>query len=151
MNRNRKSQMDASYILREGKYAIRPAITADAARYIDRFHLPISKELRDAIVDERREIKQFQKSLTDFCFAIVEEINGNDVVIGLIETKAKRGTYGCEAYVEFFFPSQQDKAKRGEIEEMFIHLLKEVQLYDKVYIYTTDISDPLLIKEVQIA
>ena len=151
MNRNRKSQMDASYIMREGKYAIRPAITADAARYIDRFHLPISKELRDAIVDERREIKQFQKSLTDFCFAIVEEINGNDVVIGLIETKAKRGTYGCEAYVEFFFPSQQDKAKRGEIEEMFIHLLKEVQLYDKVYIYTTDISDPLLIKEVQIA
>lgn len=151
MNRNRKSQMDASYILREGKYAIRPAITADAARYIDRFHLPISKELRDAIVDERREIKQFQKSLTDFCFAIVEEINGNDVVIGLIETKAKRGTYGCEAYVEFFFPSKQDKAKRGEIEEMFIHLLKEVQLYDKVYIYITDISDPLLIKEVQIA
>ena len=151
MNRNRKSQMDASYILREGKYAIRPAITADAARYIDRFHLPISKELRDAIVDERREIKQFQKSLTDFCFAIVEEINGNDVVIGLIETKAKRGTYGCEAYVEFFFPSQQDKAKKGEIEEMFIHLLKEVQLYDKVYIYITDISDPLLIKEVQIA
>lgn len=151
MNRNRKSQMDASYIMREGKYAIRPAITADAARYIDRFHLPISKELRDAIVDERREIKQFQKSLTDFCFAIVEEINGNDVVIGLIETKAKRGTYGCEAYVEFFFPSQQDKAKKGEIEEMFIHLLKEVQLYDKVYIYITDISDPLLIKEVQIA
>lgn len=143
--------MDASYIMREGKYAIRPAITADAARYIDRFHLPISKELRDAIVDERREIKQFQKSLTDFCFAIVEEINGNDVVIGLIETKAKRGTYGCEAYVEFFFPSQQDKAKKGEIEEMFIHLLKEVQLYDKVYIYITDISDPLLIKEVQIA
>ena len=151
MNRNRKSQMDASYIMREGKYAIRPAITADAARYIDRFHLPISKELRDAIVDERREIKQFQKSLTDFCFAIVEEINGNDVVIGLIETKAKRVTYGCEAYVEFFFPSQQDKAKKGEIEEMFIHLLKEVQLYDKVYIYITDISDPLLIKEVQIA
>ena len=151
MNRNRKSQMDTSYIMREGKYAIRPAITADAARYIDRFHLPISKELRDAIVDERREIKQFQKSLTDFCFAIVEEINGNDVVIGLIETKAKRGTYGCEAYVEFFFPSQQDKAKKGEIEEMFIHLLKEVQLYDKVYIYITDISDPLLIKEVQIA
>ena len=32
-----------------------------------------------------------------------------------------------------------------------MHLLKEVQLYDKVYIYTTDISDPLLIKEVQIA
>lgn len=151
MNRNRKSQMDASYILREGKYAIRPAITADAARYIDRFHLPISKELRDAIVDEKREIKQFQKSLTDFCFAILEEINGNDVVIGLIETKAKRGTYGCEAYVEFFFPSKKDKAKRGEIEEMFIHLLKEVQLYDKVYIYTTDVSYPLLVKEVQIA
>ena len=151
MNRNSKRKIDANYVLREGKYAIRPAVTADAARYIDRFHLPLCKELRDAIVDERREIKEFQKSLTDFCFAVVEQIDKVDVVIGLIETKSKRGTYGCEAYVEFFFPSKEDKAKRGEIEEVFLHLLKEVQLYDKVYIYTTDLSHPLLVKEVQIA
>ena len=151
MNRNNKRKIDANYILREGKYSIRPAVTADAARYIDRFHLPLCKELRDAIVDERREIKEFQKSLTDFCFAVVEQIDKTDVVIGLIESKAKRGTYGCEAYVEFFFPSKEDKAKRGEIEEVFLHLLKEVQLYDKVYIYTTDLSHPLLVKEVQIA
>ncbi len=151
MNRNSKRKIDANYVLREGKYAIRPAVTADAARYIDRFHLPLCKELRDAIVDERREIKEFQKSLTDFCFAVVEQIDKTDVVIGLIESKAKRGTYGCEAYVEFFFPSKEDKAKRGEIEEVFLHLLKEVQLYDKVYIYTTDLSHPLLVKEVQIA
>lgn len=150
MNRNRKRTVNPNFIWKEGGYTIREAVPADAVRYIDRFNYPITERLRNDIVKEREEIKEFQKSLSNFCFAIIREIDGKDVLVGLIETKEKPKTYGCEAYVRFFFNSVKDQMKEKEVGEIFIHLLKEVQLYDKIYICTTD-SYPFSIKEVQIA
>lgn len=147
MNQNRKRKIDASYIIQEGRYAIRLAMPNDATAYIARYNLPVGKQMRDMIISQKKETKAFLEDISNFQFVILED----GIVIGLIETIAKPHTNACEAYVEIFFPNPEDKMKKSQIQELFIQLLKEKYLYDRVWIYRTEYQHPLMTDMVDIA
>lgn len=147
MNQNRKRKIDASYIIREGRYAIRLAMPSDASAYIARYNMPLGKQMRDMIISQKKETKTFLEDISNFQFVILED----EIVIGLIETIAKPQTMACEAYVEIFFPNAEDRRKKPQIQELFIKLLKEKFLYDRVWIYKNEYLYPLMTDMVNIA
>ncbi len=147
MNQNRKRKIDASYIIQEGRYAIRLAMPNDAAAYIARYNMPLGKQMRDRIISQKKETKAFLEDISNFQFVILED----GVVIGLIEAIAKPHTMGREAYVKIVLSNAEDKMKRPQIQELFIKLLKEKFLYDRVWIYKNEYQHPLMTDMVDIA
>ena len=147
MNQNRKRKIDASYIIQEGIYAIRLAMPSDAAAYVARYNMPVGKQMRDMIIAQKKETKAFLEAISNFQFVILED----GIVMGLIETIAKPHTMGREAYVKIVLSNAEDKMKKPEIQDLFIKLLKEKFLYDRVWIYKNEYQHPLMTDMVDIA
>ena len=123
-----KCKIDCKKVVREGNLVIRPALEKDAMPYLAKFNM--SSNSRKALLPGlKNQIRKKSESLIDDCYMILY----NNIIIGLIDCNASDKS-GCEAFVEIFIVSEEDRVHYDEAEALFIKFIKDTHLYDVFHV-----------------